>query len=138
MVKLKSKIKTVESLPPTTKKKIGIITILTYLIITLIILVVGYIIYINIFPYINAININDINGKKINITKCNTKDYVIIGKDKSYSLSITNDDCITKYYEGTVILKNNEIIFNKNLKGIVDKNYNIIINNNIFESDKNE
>lgn len=138
MVKLKNKIKTVESLPPTTKKKIGIITILTYLIITLIILVLGYIIYINIFPFINAIDINDINGKKINITKCNTKDYVIIGKDKSYSLSITNDDCITKYYEGTVILKNNEIIFNKNLKGIVDKNYNIIINNSIFESDKNE
>ena len=63
-----------------------------------------------------ATNINKITGKKINITECNTKDYIIINKDKTYSMNLTNNNCISNYYEGTIIIKNNEIIFTKEIK----------------------
>ena len=138
MVTLKKRIKTIDSLPKENKKKISIINILITLIslITLFVLIV--LLYKNYLPYINATDINKITGKKTYITECNTKDYIIIGKDKSYSISITNDNCETNHYEGNITIKNNEIIFTKDIKGIIDNNYNIIINNKIFESDKNE
>lgn len=138
MVKLKNKIKIIDSLPSTNKKNISAIKIISLLLLTIIVSTVIYILFLKIMPYLNAINVDKIAGKKINITECNTKDYIIIGKDKSYSLSLTNNNCETNYYEGTATIKNNEIIFNKNIKGIIDNNYNISINQNIFESDKNE
>ena len=138
MVKLKNKIKTIESLPEEPPKKTSIISILISLIIFTLLSIGIFFIIKNVLPFINATDINKITGKKTNITDCNTKDYIIIGEDKSYSLSLTNDNCITKYYEGTIIIKNNEIIFNNNLKGFIDNKNNIIIKNKIFESDKNE
>lgn len=138
MVKLKRKIKIIDSLPLEKKKKISIISILTTIILVLIISTIIYFCYIKITPYIKAVDINKISGKKINITECNTKDYVIINKDKSYSLLLTDNKCNQKHYEGNIIIKNNTIIFNKKIEGLIDNNYNIIINNNLFESDKNE
>ena len=138
MTKLKRKIKTVDSLLPNKKKKISIISILLIIILILIISIISYLIYKEITPYINATNIDKIVGKKTNITKCNTKDYIIINNDKSFTISITDENCNQKHYEGDVIIKNNEVIFNKKVKGIIDNDYNIIINNNLFESDKNE
>lgn len=138
MVKLKRKIKIIDSLPLEKKKKISIISILTTIILVLIISTIIYFCYIKITPYIKAVDINKISGKKINITECNTKDYVIINKDKSYSLLLTDNKCNQKHYEGNIIVKNNNIIFNKKIEGLIDNNYNIIINNNLFESDKNE
>ena len=138
MTTLKRKIKTIDSLPPEKKEKKSIISILITIIIVLILSTLIYYIYIKITPYIFATNINKIVGKKINITECNTKDYIIINKDKSYTMSLTNDNCEQNYYEGDITIKNNEVIFKDNIKGLIDNNYNIIINNNIFESDKNE
>lgn len=138
MVILKNKIKTVSSLPPEQKKKIAPTSILITVIITIIIGLLLFITYKNTLPYINAVNIKNIVGKKTFITKCNTKDYIIIGKDKSYSLSLTNDNCETKYFEGTLTIKNNQIIFEKNITGTIDNNYNIIINNSLFESENNK
>jgi len=138
MVKLKRKIKIVDSLPLEKKKKFSIVSILSTIIILLMIYTIIYFCYIKITPYINAVDIKKIAGKKTNITECNTKDYIIINKDKSYSLLLTDNKCNQKHYEGNVIIKNNNIIFNKNIEGLVDNNYNIVINNNVFESDKNE
>ena len=138
MIKLKDKIKVIDSLPIEKKKKTSVISIISNIIFILIIFVIIYLIYIKITPYLNATHINKIEGKKININECNIKDYVIINKDKSYSLLITDKSCNQKHYEGNIIIKNNKIIFNKNIEGLIDNNYNIVINNNLFESDKNE
>ena len=138
MTTLKKRIKIIDSLPPEKKEKKSIISIIITIITILIFIVILYISYIKITPYIFATNINNIIGKKTNLTDCNTKDYIIINKDKSYTMSLTNELCEQKHYEGNLIIKNNEIIFNKEIKGLIDNNNNIIINNNIFESDKNE
>lgn len=138
MVKLKNKIKVVESLPHEDNKHKTLNKIITIIIIVIILIITCYITYIKLLPYINATDINKIVGKKINISDCNIKDYIIIGKDKSYSMSITNSECKTNHYEGTITIKNNKVIFNDKITGLIDNNYNIIINNNIFESDKNE
>lgn len=135
MVKLKKRIITKESLPEE-KKIIPITTIIISILIILIIGVIFTFSIIKLLPYINAVDINKITGKKIHITECNTRDYIIISADKTYSISITNNLCETKKFEGDITIKNNEIIFNDNIKGYIDNNYNIIINNNIFESDK--
>ena len=134
MVKLKRRIKKIDSLPP--KKKNFSIDKLIFILITIIILMFsGYITYVKLLPYINSVNINRIKGKKVYYSDCNTKDYVIINKDKSYSLSITDDECNTKYYEGNVIIKYREITFNKILKGLINDDYNIIINDKTFEAE---
>lgn len=138
MVTLKKKIKVIESLPPEDNKKTSTGKIIATFITIFIFSILIFIGYKLLVPYFNAVDINKIVGKKINITKCNTKDYIIISKDKSYSLSLTNENCETKHYEGTITIKNNEINFNNNIKGIIDNNYNIIINNKLFESGKNE
>ena len=137
MKKLKPKIKIIPSLPPIPNETKKTHKIIITILIILIIIILLYITYLIITPYINSVNINKIAGKKIHITNCNTKDYIIIGKDKSYSMKLTNDNCISKNYEGNLIIKNNEIIFNDNIKGIIDNNYNIIINNNKFERENN-
>lgn len=138
MTTLKQKIKTVDSLPYVEKKKNNPIKILIIIVIILLVTLVIYIIYTKLLPYINATNINKITGKKINITECNTKDYIIINKDKSYTMSITNNNCEKEYYEGNITIKNNNVIFSNDIIGKIDNNYNIIINNKIFESEKNE
>lgn len=138
MVKLKKKIKVIESLPPEDNKKISISKIIANFITTIIFGILIFVGYKLLTPYFNAVDINKILGKRININECNIKDYIIISSDKSYSLSLTNNSCETKHYEGTIIIKNNEINFDNNIKGIIDNNYNIIINNKLFESDKNE
>jgi len=138
MVNIKKKIKIIDSLPTKKKKKLSITTILiTIILIFSICLIVNYL-YTKITPYINATNITKIEGKKVRITECNTKDYIIINKDKSYTMTITDKNCNQTHFEGDIIVKNNEIIFNKKIKGLIDNNYNIIIENNLFESDKNE
>ena len=138
MTTLKSKIKIVDSLPYVEKKKTNSLKILIIPVIILLITLVIYLTYNRLLPYINAVNINKIVGKKTNITECNTKDYIIINDDKSYTMSLTDNNCITNYYEGNLSIKNNIITFTKTIKGTIDNNYNIIINNNIFEDDKNE
>lgn len=138
MTTLKKKIKIIDSLPPENKEKKSIISILIYITITLVILTIGYLIYTQLIPYIFATDINKITGKKTTITECNTKDYIIINKDKSYTMGLTNNDCEQQHFEGDIIIKNNEIIFNKSIKGKIDNNNNIIINNNLFESENNE
>lgn len=138
MTTLKSKIITVDSLPYVEKKKNNPLKILIILVIILIITLVIYLIYNRLLPYINAVNINKITGKKTNITECNTKDYIIINKDKSYTMSLTDNNCNTNYYEGNITIKSNNVIFNNSITGKIDNNYNIIIDNNIFEDDKNE
>ena len=138
MTTLKSKIITVDSLPYVEKKKTNPLKIFIILVIILIITLVIYLIYNRLLPYINAVNINKITGKKTNITECNTKDYIIINKDKSYTMSLTDNNCNTNYYEGNITIKSNNIIFNDSITGKIDNNYNIIINNNIFEDGKNE
>ena len=135
MVKLKNKIKIINSLPPEKKEKTSITSILVTIIIIVLLSIIGYFSYIKLLPFINAVNINKIKGKKINISKCNTKDYIIINKDKSYTMSLTNNNCEIKYYEGNITIINNEITFNKTLKGTIDSNYNIIINDSIFKSE---
>lgn len=138
MTTLKSKIIRVDSLPYVEKKKTNSLKALIILVIILIITLVIYLIYNRLLPYINAVNINKITGKKTNITECNTKDYIIINKDKSYTMSLTDNNCNTNYYEGNITIKSNNIIFNDSITGKIDNNYNIIIDNNIFEDDKNE
>ncbi len=138
MTTLKSKIKTVDSLPYVEKKKTKPLKILIILVIILLITLVIYLTYNELLPYINAVNINKIVGKKTSITECNTKDYIIINKDKSYTMSLTDNNCTTNYYEGNISIKNNTITFTKSIKGTINNNYNIIINNNVFEDDKNE
>mgnify|MGYP004598315781 FL=1 len=135
---LKTKIKIVDSLPYVEKKKTNPLKILLILVTILLITLVIYLTYNELIPYINAVNINKIVGKKTNITECNTKDYIIINEDKSYTMSLTDNNCTTNYYEGNLSIKNNIITFTKTIKGTIDNNYNIIINNNIFEDDKNE
>lgn len=135
MAKLKNKIKIINSLPPEKKEKVSITSIIIILIIVIILLLTGYFVYQNILPYINATNINKIKGKKINITECNTKDYIIINEDRSYTMSLTNNNCEIKYYEGNITIINNEITFDKTLKGIIDSNYNIVINDSIFKNE---
>ncbi|MBQ3021538.1 MAG: hypothetical protein IJD92_04885 [Bacilli bacterium] len=137
MIKLKNKIKIIKPLPDENNKK-DILNIIIINMIILLFLIIIIFTYINMLPYINAIDINKITGKKTTITNCNTKDYIIIEKDKTYNMSITNEECNQEYYEGTLIIKNNTINFNNNIKGTIDNKYNIIINNNIFESDNNE
>ena len=138
MTKLKSKIKTIDSLPPEKKQKKSIISILIYIIITLVIITICYLIYTELIPYIFAKDINKITGKKIYITECNTRDYIIINSDKTYTMSLTNTNCEQKNYDGNIKIKNNIIIFNDKITGLIDNNYNIIINNNLFESEKDE
>ena len=138
MVVLKNKIKIIESFPSDQKQKRSVSSIIFIILTIIILLSITYITYIKLLPYINAININNVVGKKTYNTTCNTKDYIIINKDKSYSMNLTNDNCESIYYEGNIKIKNNEIIFNKNLKGIIDSNYNIIINNNLFKNENNE
>ena len=138
MVKLKNKIKPINSLREEKKEKMNISTIIISISSLLIFLTLIILFIYKSLPYLRATNINKIEGKKINITECNNKDYIIINKDKSYTMSLTNDDCISNHYEGTLIIKDNTIIFNNNIKGLIDNNYNIIINNKIFESDNNE
>ena len=138
MTTLKSKIKIVDSLPYVEKKKTNPLKILIILVTILLITLVIYLTYNELIPYINAVNINKIVGKKTNITECNTKDYIIINEDKSYTMSLTDNNCTTNYYEGNLSIKNNIITFTKTIKGTIDNNCNIIINNNIFEDDKNE
>lgn len=138
MTTLKSKIITVDSLPYVEKKKTNPLKILIILVIILIITLVIYLIYNRLLPYINAVNIDKITGKKTNITECNTKDYILINKDKSYTMSLTDNNCNTNYYEGNITIKSNNVIFNNSITGKIDNNYNIIIDNNIFEDDKNE
>ena len=138
MTKLKKKIKVINSLPSEQKEKKSIISILIVLIITLTIITCAYLVYTELIPYIYATDIEKIIGKKTNITDCNTKDYLIINDDKTYTLSLTNENCEQELYKGNIKIKNNNIIFNKNLIGIIDNKYNIIINDNLFESDKNE
>ena len=138
MTILKQKIRNIDSLPYVEKKKTNPLKILIILITILLITLVIYLTYNELLPYINAININKIVGKKTNITECNTKDYIIINKDKSYTMSLTDNNCTTNYYEGNLSIKNNIVTFSKTIKGTIDNNYNIIINNNIFEDDKNE
>ena len=138
MTTLKSKIKTVDSLPHVEKKKTHPLKILIIIVIIILITLVIHLTYNKLLPYINATNINKITGKKINITECNTKDYIIINKDKSYTMNITNDNCEKEYYEGNITIKNNNVIFSNDITGKIDNNYNIIINNKVFESEKNE
>ena len=154
MTNLKRKIKTIPSLPNKLKKKKPFIKVLN---LTISILALGSGLFIGIkllLPYINAVKIEKIEGKKISYTKCNTKDYVIINKDKSFNMQLTDSNCKKIYYEGNISIKNNVIYFKynesiikdnkeknieKEKKGIIDTtNYNISINNNIFVSDINE
>lgn len=138
MTTLKRKIKIIESLPQEKKEKKSIISTLITIIIILLIISLIYIGYIKITPYIFATDINKIVGKKVNFTECNTKDYIIINKDKSYTMNLTNKECEQKYYEGDIIIKNNKIIFKKNIIGLIDNNNSIIVNNNIFKGEYNE
>lgn len=138
MIKLKKKIKVVNSLPLEKKKKTSIISVLFTILFISIFGLIIYFTYTKLTPYINAVDIKKVSGKKINITDCNTKDYIIINNDKSYSLLLTNENCIQKHYEGNVTIKNNTIIFNEKINGLIDNDYNIIINNNLFGSDKDE
>ena len=134
MVHLKSKIRVINSLPDE-KKEFSIDKLIIILITIIIIMFLSYLTYVKMLPYINSININEINGKKVYFNECNTKDYIIINKDKSFTMSITNDNCESDYYEGNITIKYNEIIFNDLYTGIIDNDYNIIINNHKFEVD---
>ena len=134
MIKLKKKIRVISSLPPSLDDKNKTFNTLLTLIILILVGLGLYIGYKKVLPYINAVNINKISGKKTAITSCNTKDYIIIGNDKSYTMKLTNKDCKEIHYEGTLKIKNNEIIFENNIVGTIDNKYNIIINNIKFES----
>lgn len=152
MTILKSKIKIIASLPPSPNDKDKKSNTIIAIILIILLAVGGYFIYQKLSPYIFAVNVNKITGKKINITKCNTKDYIIISKDKSYTMSLTNESCIQENYEGNLYTKDKSIIFKyeieketnkkendiitKKIIGLIDENYNIIINNNLFEEEK--
>ncbi len=135
MTTLKPKIKRINSLPPEIKEKKSFIDIFIPLVFIFILLSIGYFLYKELLPYFNAIDIKKISGKKTYISECNTKNYVIIGNDKTYSLEISDEECNTKNYEGNFKLKNNEIIFDNNMKGYIDNNYNIKINDKLFKSE---
>ena len=135
MTTLKPKIKRINSLPPEIKEKKSFIDIFIPLVFIFVLLSIGYFIYNELLPYFNAIDIKKISGKKTYISKCNTKNYVIIGNDKTYSLEISDEECNTKNYEGNLKIKNNEIIFDNNMKGYIDNNYNIKINDKLFKSE---
>ena len=132
---LKTKIKVVDSLPPVEKKKFSIIKFLITLIVLLIIGIGIYFLFNSLIPYIKAVKIDKIEGKRIYHNECNTLDYITISPDKSFTMELYNDDCEKKYYEGDLIIKNNEIIFNDNIKGIIDSNYNIVIDSKLFEKE---
>ena len=134
-MKLKNKIKIIKSLPDEKKKQFSLSSFILVIIGIIVLFGLIFLIYKYTIPYINAVNINKITGKKIIITECNTKDYIIINKDKSYTMSLTNKKCEIEYYEGNVTIINNIIIFNKTIKGTIDKDYNIIINESTFKSD---
>ena len=88
MVKLKKKIKVIESLPPEDNKKISISKIIANFITIIIFGILIFVGYKLLTPYFNAVDINKILGKRININECNIKDYIIISSDKSYSLML--------------------------------------------------
>ena len=134
MIKLKKNIVKIDSLPSDSKKNISL-KIIFFLFILFTIAIISYIIYNKTISLTKTININDIKGKKIYLTDCNTKDYLIIGKDKSFSLNITDNNCNTNYYEGNIIIKKNIIYFTNGIEGTIDDNYNIIINGNIFKDE---
>ena len=134
-MKLKNKIKIIKSLPDEKKKQFSLSSFILVIIGIIVLFGLIFLIYKYTIPYINAVNINKITGKKTIITECNTKDYIIINKDKSYTMSLTNKKCEIEYYEGNVTIINNIIIFNKTIKGTIDKDYNIIINESTFKSD---
>ena len=151
MTILKNKIKIIDPLPIIPNKKNLRLKILIFFLTILIILTIFLTIYNYLIPYINAVKLDKIIGKKTYLTDCNTKDFLIINSTKSYSMQLTNNDCEKEYYEGNFIIKNNNIIFNyettinnkqtnKNIIGLIDinDNYNIIINNKNFESEKHE
>lgn len=139
MVKLKNKIRVIDSLPPEKKNKFSILKLLGILIFLVCIFLSGLFAYKSITPYLNAIDIKYIVGKKVYLSECNTKDYVIIGKDKSYSMTITDEKCNIKNLDGDIVIKDNKVFFDKYLVGMIDNNYNIIINGNLFVTEtKNE
>jgi len=133
MVKLKNKIIEVNTTTEQSKKT-PIINILIYLVLLLILISIVFLVYNMAKPYINAVKIDKIKGRRIVITECNTRDYLIIEKDKAFSMSLTNEKCEKEYFDGEIIIKNNTIIFNETLTGTIDKDYNIIINNTIFKN----
>ena len=135
MTTLKTKIKRINSLPPEIKEKKSFIDIFIPLVFIFVLLSIGYFLYKELLPYFNAIDIKKISGKKTYISECNTKNHVIIGNDKTYSLEISDEECNTKNYEGNLKIKNNEIIFDNNMKGYIDNNYNIKINDKLFKSE---
>ncbi len=132
MVVLKKKIKIIPSLPDEKKEKFSIVGFIITIIFLGMLGVGGYFAYKYFLPYINAVDINRIAGKRVLLTDCNTLDYVIISQDKSYSLQLTNDKCEKEYFEGSITVKNNEIIFNDQIKGIIDSSNNIVINSKMF------
>ena len=139
MIKLKRKIHIINSLPEENKKKkFTLISFLSILLASAIIFLIAFIIFNNILPIINSVKIEKIVGKKTYITSCNTKDYIIIGMDKNYTMSLTNNECKADYYEGTLTIKNNEVYFDNTIKGLINSDYNILINNHLFESEDNE
>lgn len=135
MTTLKPKIKRINSLPPEIKEKKSFIDIFIPLVFIFVLLSIGYFLYKELLPYFNATDIKKISGKKTYISECNTKNYIIIGNDKTYSLEISDEECNTKNYEGNLKIKNNEIIFDNNMKGYIDNNYNIKINDKLFKSE---
>ena len=138
MRKLKTKIKVINSLPKENSNDLPLSKLLKYLIFITILLIIIVIIYGKALPYLFSMDINKITRKKVNYTECNTKDYIIIGKDKTYSLSLTDDSCQTDYYEGSFYIKSNNIIFDNKMTGIIDNKYNITINDELFKDDTNE
>ena len=134
MIKLKKNIVKIDSLPSDSKKNTPL-KIIFFLFILFTIAIISYIIYNKTISLTKTIDINDIKGKKIYLTDCNTKDYLIIGKDKSFSLNITDNNCNTNYYEGNIIIKKNIIYFTNGIEGTIVDNYNIIINGNIFKDE---
>lgn len=153
MTKLKKRIRTIASLPPSLEDKEKKSNTIIGFILIILLSLGGYFIYQKLSPYIFAVKINKITGKKVYITDCNTKDYIIISKDKSYSMALTNDSCKQEHFEGNLYIKDKNVIFKyeveietnkkdneiatKKIVGQIDENYNIIINNNKFEEEKN-
>lgn len=148
MTTLKKKIKKIQSIPEKIEEKKSPLRFIFPCILT-IFLVIGTIsLYQYLLPFINAVDIKKIASKKVYFTDCNTKDFLIVSKDKSFAMRLTDSNCKTNDIEGNIIIKNNEIYFkyqtnnsnnkNKEIKGIIDSNYNILIDNKLFESEKNE
>ncbi len=135
MTKIKKRIRVIPSLPPEEKEKVNIVNVLIVFIIIIGLALAGFIAYKKLLPYLNAVDVKKIAGKKVFLNECNIKDYVIISTDKSYTLSLTDNECNTKNYSGDVLIKDNKIYFNDSLYGLIDNNFNIIINNNIFKAE---